>query len=148
MELNKIIIGMLATMIIVFGFVFFIAEGVDKYNPSTIPATYTTTFANITSSMSELSSISNQTDAQSSIVGSGSSNILTDFLGFFFGQAYKAGKTLIGGVKILNVFVNTGIDSTIGPNPMGSIVKSALLTMIVVLILAIILHFAIKSDRL
>lgn len=148
MELHKILIGMSLTIIMVFGFVFFLAEGVDKYNPSTIPSNYNESFIKITDSMQSLNNITVNSSGQSNIVGTGTSSILSDFLGFFFGQAYKAGQVLIGGLSLLNVFVDEAITQVLGTSAMGAVVKGVLVTIILIMILAILLHFVIKSDRI
>lgn len=148
MELNKILIGLLVSIVVIFGFVFLIAEGVTKYHPSTIPSDYNETFVSITDNLASMINITGNSSNQAAGVGSSSESALSDFIGFFFGQGYKAIKILMSGVDILNVFVETGVDNTLGSNPMGEIVKTALLTIIVVIILALLLHFVIKSDRI
>jgi hypothetical protein len=148
MEMHKILIGMTLSIILLFGFVFFIAEGVQKYNPSNIPSDYNESFVKITTNMQGLTNIVDQTNNATTIVGTGDINPLADFLGFFFGQAYKAGQVMIGGLSLLNLFADEAIKTTLGDNPLGSITKSVLLTIIAIIIISLLLHFVIKSDRI
>ena len=147
MELHKILVGVALSFVIMFGFVFFIAEGVDKYNPSTIPSDYNTSYlGKITDNMDSLTSVSQNTSSQTNLVGSTGGSI-SDYLGFFFGQAYKAGQVFIGGLGILNAFSDVIIEKTLGSNPLGGILKSVVLVLVLIITLAFLLHFVIKSDR-
>jgi hypothetical protein len=130
-----------------FGFIFLIAEGITKYAPSTIPSDYNESFGRITTHMASITSYSQNTSEQTGLVGSQSGGI-TDFIGFFFGQGYKAVQIFTGALSLLNVFVDEMIENVIGDNPLGAIVKTSLITIILIVIVALLLHFVIKSDRI
>ena len=148
MEAHKIIIGMTLVIIMVYGFLFVIAEGVDKYHPSTIPSTYNESFGRINNNLAGLSSVADDTRNKTGLQGSEDGNAVSDFLGFFFGQAYKASQVFLGGIDVLSSFVDELTGSTLlGGTAMGSVVKVVLGTIIVVIILSFLLHFVIKSDR-
>ena len=147
MELNKVLIGMSLVIVMLFGFLFFIAEGVTQYNPSQIPIDYNTTFYDLQTDLASLSDIANETNDK---VGSidGDSNAFTDFIGFFFGQGYKAVKTFVTGFKLLDNMTDELIDNTLGGSLLGSILKNQLLVIIVIVMVSLLLHFIIKSDRI
>jgi len=147
MELNKILIGVVLVGVISSTFLFFITQGITIYNPSSVPTTYANSFSNISASMSTMNNYANETE-QDINQFNGNTNAVTDFIGFFFGNGFKAVKTFIQGMKLTNVIVEEGVKNTIGGTEVGQTWKLAILTIITISLIAIILHFVIKSERL
>jgi hypothetical protein len=147
MELNKVLIGMSLVIVMLFGFLFFITEGVTQYNPSQIPTDYNTTFYDLRTDLASLEENANETDTGLNAI-SGDSNFVADFIGFFFGQGYKAIKTFVTGLNLLNAVKDEVIDNTLGSSDLGSILKSQIIVIILIIVVSLLLHFIIKSDRI
>jgi hypothetical protein len=146
MELSKILIGIVLVSVVSATFLLFISEGVAQYNPVSVPATYANSFNNISTGTKSLNNIVNDTESGLDIKGN--SNAVSDFIGFFFGNGYKAGKTFIEGMKLTNIIVNEGIENTVGGTSIGQSWKNAIGTIIIIALISILLHFIIKSERL
>lgn len=147
MELNKIIIGVVLVAVVSSTFLLFISEGVSTYNPSSIPADYANSFNNISANLKEISVSTDDTEQELDQI-SGNSNVVSDFLGFFFGNGYQAVKTFINGMKLTNIIAEEGVKNTLGSSELGNQWKSAIFTVVIVLLVSILLHFVIKSERL
>jgi hypothetical protein len=146
MELSKILIGIVLVSVVSTTFLLFISEGVTQYSPVSVPTTYANSFNNISVGTSSLNNIVNDTETGLKI--DGNSNAVSDFIGFFFGNGYKAGKTFIEGMKLTNIIVNEGIENTVGSTGIGQSWKNAIGTIIIIALISILLHFIIKSERL
>lgn len=146
MELSKILIGIVLVSVVSTTFLLFISEGVTQYSPVSVPTTYANSFNNISTGTKELNNIVNDTEGGLEI--NGNSNAVSDFIGFFFGNGYKAGKTFIEGMKLTNIIVNEGIENTVGSTSIGQSWKNAIGTIIIIALISILLHFIIKSERL
>jgi hypothetical protein len=146
MELSKILIGIVLVSVVSATFLLFISEGVAQYNPTSVPTTYANSFNNISTGTKELNNIVN--DTESGLEIDGNTNAVSDFIGFFFGNGYKAGKTFIEGMKLTNIIVNEGIENTVGSTSIGQSWKNAIGTIIIIALISILLHFIIKSERL
>lgn len=147
MELHKIIIGIILTGVMSLTIVLFLADGINTYNPSNIPSNYNSSFYKISSGISNISQTSKDTETKINSL-SGNNNAIADFIGWFFGNGYQAIKTFITSVEITSTIADESIDNTLGSTSLGQHWKAAIGTIITVIILALILHFVIKSDRI
>lgn len=144
MRLSNILIGISLMILVSTGFLLFLTNGVTKYNPA-VPANYNDSFIKIQANLDELASISNETNDKLVDVKS-DGNIVTDFLGFFFGKGYQAVQTLINGVKLNVVILDASVDNGLEATGFGGTIKAVGLLLISIFIILMLLAFIIKSE--
>ena len=145
MKLSNILIGIALTVLVSTSFLLLLVNGVEKYNPTNIPTDYNKSFVRIQNNLAELSRITNDTDVSLNEQDS-SSNVVTDFLGFFFGQGYKAAKVLVLGVNLNGVIINEATDNALTYTGMGETYKAVGLLLVFIFIILLLISFIIKSD--
>lgn len=144
MQLSKIIIGLLATVLVVTGIFVFIADAVKEYAPTGLPSDYNASFVAISNSYADINDSLYRTNSSLQLDAGDNSN---DFLGFIFNGVYKSAGIVTGSIGVTEVMMDAVIQS-LGLGPYGTFLKVILSLMILtVIIVGIIMHFVTKSDR-
>jgi hypothetical protein len=145
MQLSKIMIGQVILVLVASGFLLFLSEGITTY-PDIIGSYDNSSLVRIQGASARLDNITRDVneDLQET---SGPSGGVSDFLGFFFSAGYKAGIAAITAVELNNILIDEFINNTIGGTAYGEILKAGLGMMVIIVIIAILLHFITKSER-
>lgn len=144
MQLSKILIGQVLLVLVGSAFLFFLSEGITTY-PDIIGNYDNSSLVRIQNTANELRNITQ--GATSELQQTQGPSGITDFLGFFFGAGYKAGISLIVGVELTDVLIDETVKNITAGSAYGEILKSGLMMIVVIVIIAILLHFITKSDR-
>lgn len=145
MELNKIYIGSIFSIIIFIGLFTFLFDGITQYQPTAIPTAYNESYTRISATLDDINETTSAIQDQLSSV-TVQSGVL-DYLGFFFNAGYKALSSGIGLVGTFFVFVDESL-YVLGGAGLGSVLKVALYSSIIVLFfIGIIIHAFVNSDR-
>jgi hypothetical protein len=144
MQLSKIIIGSLLTVLVMAGLFIYFGSGITTYS-STIGSGFdNSSFVKIANISNKIGQTVNETESE---LNAGSSGSVLDFVGYFFNKGYQAAKVSIAVVEgeyiLVNEALNIGVLGTY-----GTIIKSILtIAILVVFTIGILLAFIIKSGR-
>jgi hypothetical protein len=146
-EMNKILTGILFTVIITLGVVLFYTDGIVVYSPVA-----TSNISILNSSMNQrfndLNVLSNTTATHLQSITNPTSSLL-DKVGAFFGSGYDSLKLVAGSFGILNDMVSTSADQ-LGAG--GSFIRTVRvmlpIAILIIIFVGIVLQALIKSDRI
>lgn len=143
-QISKIIIGMVFVSLIVTGMILFLSGGTTTY-PSTTGYN-NSSLVELQSSFDDISVMANETKSKMGSVQA--DDDIFDRIGVMFTGGYTAAKTVGASYDTLNKMSDVAVDE-LPLGSYGSYLKSMLGVIILVIIfVAILLHFLIKSDRL
>ena len=149
-QLSKILVGQLILIIIACGFLFFISDGVAKYNPI-VPDGYNKTFVKFQDNLNNISSSIGNTKEDLKVNTNGGffgSNPITDFVGYFFNAGYKAMKTVTAIVELNFDLINDAVDNAF-PGAFGNIVRvAASIIILIVILVTILMRTVTKGDTI
>lgn len=139
-KLSTVISGMILFILVLTGIFTFLVDGIDKYQPVNIPSDYNDSFVKIQNQINDINSISNETENDLKVDSStnGGSSI-TDFLGFFFSAGYTGLQTMVATAKLNFVLINEGVNNIAGGTAYGNVLKSALMTLVMIFILIVVI---------
>lgn len=150
--LTKIIVSQLLVIIVITGAMLFMSDGIAQYSPS-VPSTYNQSLIKIQNISDTINRAAQNASQKLRIDSSGNDPARSiDFLGFFFNAGYTAANAIKAGVESLRVFIDITVTETplgSGDGAFGALVISVLgVGVVIILVVYLILHFVIKSDRL
>ena len=145
-QLSNILIGMIVMAAVVSGIMIFVADGVLQYGKTDLNDT------SLTKLKGTYGTINQTVDSMAkniSVIGSSEAGII-DKLGAFFGSGYNAVKTVTNSFTsfftVTEVAIGEG--SFLLGGYSGLLIGFITTIIIVVFVIAIIMHFLIKSDRI
>jgi hypothetical protein len=147
LQLSSMIIGLLLTISLTAGLFIWLSNGITGYDASP-PSGYNQSFLKIQDAYGDLSQNVNQTYNELQDISSETGgNSVTDFLGFFFGAAYRSANIAAQTIGSMFSIGDSAVDS-IPLGEYGNLLKGLLfLGIIVVFAIGILLNFVIKSGR-
>lgn len=141
MKLHQILIGIVLTSLMVAGFVVFIGNVNSNYAPSSYNSSELDSF-NKMSDVNLMVEQFNGNDTQVNPEGT------EDILGGIFASSYRSAQTLKGSASTMVSMVDDGVDNLPLSGGFGGNLKLALGSVIMIVItIAIFLHFITKSER-
>ena len=144
MELNKILITIIFSIVIFIGIFNFIGNGVATYNVP-VPTNYNRSVESLMLVMDNINQTSYEMKEQMTSIGT-SSNPL-DILGVFFSGGFAALKSVGSLISAFGIIIDTVLDNIL-VGQLSSLLKTTIyLSFIIIIVVGIWLHAITKSDR-